>query len=35
VSSDVFVRRYSARRKARDVKTLTQEIASAAPEAAT
>lgn len=35
VSSDVFVRRYSARRKAREVKTVTPEIPTAAPEAAT
>ncbi len=35
VSSDYFIRRYTARRKAREVKTLTQEIAQASAEATT
>jgi simple sugar transport system permease protein len=35
VSSDFFIRRYNARRKARDVKTTTAEIAQVTPEAAT
>jgi ABC-type uncharacterized transport system permease subunit len=35
VSSDFFIRRYNARRKARDVKPTTAEIAQVTPEAAT
>jgi simple sugar transport system permease protein len=35
VSSDFFIRRYNTRRKARDVKATTAEIAQATPEAAT
>ncbi len=35
VSSDFFIRRYNARRKARDVRTTTTELPQPAPEAAT